>query len=157
MNIELQPIPLEDKPVLRNLMELCLHDSSEFNGDEVGEHGLFGYNYIDFYWVENGRFPFFVRVDGKLAGFVLVRTLDENTRSLAEFFILRKYRRKGIGRIVAHRVFNNFPGKWQIAQEAVNLPAQAFWRAVIGEYTNGRFQEITQAGWHGPIQEFHTP
>lgn len=157
MDIKLQPIPPEDKPVLRNLMELCLHDYSEFSGDEVGEHGLFGYSYIDFYWVENGRFPFFIRVDGKIAGFALVRTLNEDTCSLAEFFILRKYRRKGIGRKAAYQLFDQFPGKWQVAQEAVNLPAQAFWRRVIGDYTNGRFQEITQADWHGPTQEFHTP
>lgn len=135
MHIEIQSARVEDKPVLRNLMELCQHDYSEFNGSEVNEHGLFDYPYLDHYWTEPGRFPFLVRVAGKLAGFVLVRALeatgDEPMWEMAEFFILRKYRRQGIGRIVAHQVFARFAGKWRVMQEKGNLPAQAFWRRVI--------------------------
>ena len=88
---------IEEKPILRNLMELCQHDSSEFNGEDVGEHGLFTYRYLDHYWTEPGRFPFIVRVSGKLAGFAFVRAIGENKHSIAEFFIMRKYRRRGAG------------------------------------------------------------
>lgn len=41
MDIELQAIPFTHKSALRNLLELCQHDYSEFNGAEVNEHGLF--------------------------------------------------------------------------------------------------------------------
>jgi predicted acetyltransferase len=160
MNIEIHPASLEDKTLLRNLMELYAHDLSEFDQSDVDSHGLFGYKYIDHYWTEPGRYPFLVRVDGKLAGFVLVRTLDESgpnpTRSIAEFFILRKYRGKGTGKIVAHRIFSMFPGKWSVAQLDNNQPAQSFWRKVISEYTQGNFQEIWSDNeeWKGPIQTF---
>jgi len=158
MDIEIQAASNDDKPVLRHLLELCQHDYSEYNGDEVNEHGLFGYRYLDHYWSEQGRYPLLIRVSGRLAGFVLVRRLDSSdangTHSVAEFFILRKYRRQGIGQAVAQRVFDRFPGTWRVHQEASNLPAQAFWRTVISRYTGGKFREVREAGWNGPIQEF---
>ena len=66
MSVEILPAQLEDKPVLRHLLQLCLYDYSEFNGNEVNEHGLFDYPYLDSYWTESGRFPFLVWVEGKL-------------------------------------------------------------------------------------------
>jgi predicted acetyltransferase len=138
MNVEVLPAQVEDKPVLRHLLQLCLHDYSEFNGKDVNEQGLFDYPYLDYYWTESGRYPFLVRVEGKLAGFVLVRRLEaEGTEPLwqmAEFFILRKYRRQGIGQEVAYRVFDCFEGRWEVTQEKGNLPAQKFWQRVIEEY-----------------------
>lgn len=136
MKLEIVPAQVEDKPVLRHLLQLCLHDYSEFNGKDVNEHGLFDYPYLDHYWTEPGRYPFLVRVEETLAGFVLVRRLDEDEPlwQMAEFFILRKYRRRGIGREVAHQVFDRFKGRWEVTQEDGNLPAQAFWKQVIGEY-----------------------
>jgi len=159
MDVELELVSFEQKSVLHNLMELCQHDYSEFNGEEVNEHGLFGYRYLDHYWTEAGRYAYFVRAGGRLAGFALVRTLedgDSRAYSLAEFFILRKYRRQGVGGQAARRVFSLFAGAWRVHQEAQNLPAQAFWRKVIGEYTAGEFREVSEAGWEGPIQEFRS-
>ena len=43
MKIEILPAQVEDKPVLRHLLQLCLHDYSEFNGKEVNDCGLFDY------------------------------------------------------------------------------------------------------------------
>ena len=160
MEIELQLISFEHKNVLRNLMELCQHDYSEFSGDDINEHGLFDYRYLDNYWTESGRYPFFIRVPGKLAGFALFRELEtdqqEATYSLAEFFILRKYRRKRIGEQAACHLFDQFQGRWKVKQEAENIPAQRFWRAVIARYTQGTFQEVAEADWNGPIQLFST-
>ena len=114
------PAQVEDKPVLRHLLQLCLHDYSEFNGKEVNDCGLFDYPLPDL--LLDGRLGdiqfFGCDVEGKLAGFVLVRQLeaekDEPLWQMAEFFILRKYRRQGIGREVAHRVFDQFEGRWQV-------------------------------------------
>ena len=139
MNIEIQPASIEDKPVLQNLLQLCLHDYSEFNGKDVNAYGLFDYPYLDYYWTEPGRYPFLVRVGGKVAGFVLVRNLeadrDESLWQMAEFFILRKYRRQGIGRSVANWVCDRFEGQWEITQEEGNFPARAFWQKVMKERT----------------------
>ena len=161
VDVELEQVSFERKSVLYNLIELCQYDYSEFNGEGVNEHGLFGYRYLDHYWTEAGRYAYVVRAGGGLAGFALVRTLEEGddgpAYSLAEFFILRKYRRRGIGGRAAGRVFDLFPGLWRVHLEAQNLPAQAFWRKVIGEYTSGAFAEMSKEGREGPTQEFRSP
>jgi predicted acetyltransferase len=150
----------EDRAVLRNLLELCLHDLSEYSGQDVDEHGLYGYDYLDPYWTETGRHAFLVRVGGKLAGFALVRDVSAEVgtaaHSMAEFFIMRKYRRRGIGRVVAQRLFDRFPGRWRVAQEEGNRAAQAFWMEVISGYTGGRPRELQEEGWQGPTLQFES-
>ncbi len=161
MLIEVIEATPDQKPVLKNLLELYLYDFSEFTGDEVGEDGLYGYEPLEYYWNEPGRHAFLVRVDGKLAGFVLVNQYkvvpDEGeTHAMAEFFILRKHRKKGIGEEAARQVLDLFPGKWQVAQIVENPGATAFWRKVIGRYTRGRYTEVVADNprWQGPVQCF---
>ncbi|MFU1797711.1 GNAT family N-acetyltransferase [Paenibacillus azoreducens] len=152
-----------DKSTLRNLLELYKYDFSEFDPeDDLNENGLYEYMYLDHYWTEEGRHPFLFRVDGRLAGFALVRELEAKTKDLlplyemAEFFILRKYRRSGAGQQAAIGLFDRLPGRWKVAEVESNIPAQKFWRKVIGHYTNGKFEEISEKGWDGPIQCFET-
>lgn len=156
MNVQIVEAAIEDKPVLRRLLELYLYDFSQFDGCDVDEHGTFGYPYLDHYWTEAGRHPFLIRVDGKWAGFALVRQIDDEPprTEMAEFFIMRRYRGQGVGRQVATDLFDRFPGRWRVGQETGNMPAQAFWRDVIGRYTNGRFEEIQVQDWDGPMQTF---
>ena len=160
MNIEIRKAGIQEKPVLRNLTELYRYDSSEFDGEDVGEHGLFVYRYFDHYWTEPGRHAFIVRVSGRLAGFAMVRAIgageSEPIHQIAEFFIMRKYRRQRIGTTVARRILDMFPGRWRVAEEEANTPAQAFWRQVISRYTRGKFREIRDDEWDGPVQEFKT-
>jgi predicted acetyltransferase len=142
-------------------MELCQHDYSEFNGGDVDEDGCFGYRYLDYYWREPGRYPFLVRVSGKPAGFVLVRELGLNAdgqpvHEVAEFFILRKYRRRSIGQVVAQQVFAYFPGLWQLRVEADNQPAQAFWQGVVGRYDHGNVRTWIEERSGDRIYQFRT-
>lgn len=162
MNIEVKRLAIEEKSILRNLLELYQYDFSEFESEDLDEHGLFGYKYLDHYWTEDSRYPFIVKVDGKLAGFSLVRDLispgNTITHSMAEFFIMRKYRKQGIGKAVAHKVFDILPGNWRVSQVEKNFPAQNFWRKVISEYTNGNYHEIYQndEDWIGPVKTFNS-
>ena len=83
------------------MLELYLYDFSEFSKEDLAENGYFGYTYLDAYWQEAGRFPFFIRADGRLAGFILVRSCSEHNplpdpHNIAEFFVLKKYRRHGV-------------------------------------------------------------
>ncbi len=142
MDISIEPISIDDKSVLTRLMELYMHDFSPYSDNDVNEHGLFGYAHIDDYWNEEGRFPYLIRAGGKIAGFALVRSCCEysnppNPHTIAEFFILRKYRRQGIGTLAAARVFDMHRGGWEVSQWAQNIPAQKFWQAAIEGYTGG--------------------
>jgi predicted acetyltransferase len=161
MHIEVGPATVLERPILRHLMELYQYDFSEFDRADTGPLGLYDYPYLDHYWVEPERSPFLVRVDGNLAGFVLVArynylTGNKDTWVMAEFFIMRKYRHHGVGEHVARYIFNQFPGAWQVGQIIENLSAIAFWRKVITRYTHGNFQEhnLNNDNWRGPIQAF---
>lgn len=157
--ITLSLVPSTEKQMLGNLIQLYLHDLSDYTADDVDEHGLYRYSYFDAYWEEDGRFPFLIRVDGRIAGLALVRTLASGpkpTYQLAEFFILRKYRRQGVGRAAAVALFGRFPGSWEIQQEAANLGGQTFWRRIISNYTEGNYREVQHetAEHRGPVQFF---
>ncbi len=161
MGIDVSPAMVEERPLLRHLMELYQYDFSEFDGSDIGPYGLYDYPYLDHYWVEPERFPYLVRVEGNLAGFVLVArfnylTGQKDAYVLAEYFIMRKYRHQGVGELVACKIFDLFPGAWQVAQINENAPAIAFWHKVIARYTHGNYQEqhLDNEYWHGPVQFF---
>lgn len=161
MDIVIQEVPIEQKSVLRNLMELYIYDFTEFGPYDVDSHGLYGYKYLDHYWTEEGRHPFIVYVDGKIAGFVLVRRsfedyLNDYAYSISEFFIMKRYRGLGLGKKVATHIFNLFSGIWEVAEMETNKPAQVFWRKTINDFTKGNFEEVRNDNWNGPIQRFNT-
>jgi predicted acetyltransferase len=64
---------------------------------------------------------------------------------MGEFFIARQYRRLGFGKSVATALFDNFGGFWEVREMPTNGPAQAFWRSVIADYTDGAFTETREA------------
>lgn len=82
--------------------------------------------------------------------------VDGNERSITEFFVLRKYRKQGVGKQVAFEVFNRLPARWEVRVMQANVPAQVFWRKVMIEYTKGEFQEIglDNEVWTGPVFSF---
>ena len=144
-------------------MELYLYDFTEFDPADVDEDGLYGYYHLPHYWSEPGRQPFLIQVDGHWAGFVLVSQHSllgqPGVHTIAEFFVMRKYRRMGVGETAARLAFARFPGNWEVAEIAANLPAQAFWRQVISRLTGGSYTEVeldTEV-WQGPLQKFDFP
>ena len=150
MEICVEPILYEQKSVFIQMLELYNYDFSEFSNDDINEYGYFGYEHIDAYWNEEGRYPFFIRANAKLAGLVLERSCCEhnnlpNPHNIAEFFVMKKYRHKGVGRAAAMKIFDMFPGGWEISQWINNLPAHNFWSKVIAEYTNGNYDTFTAA------------
>lgn len=160
MKIEILQPTIEQRNILRNLMELYQYDFSTFEFEDVNEEGLYGYKHLDNYWTIPGHFPFLIKVDGKFAGFALVReiaTLVSNSPSyfkISEFFIMKKYRKEGIGKKFAFYLFNLFSGAWEVAELENNLTAQRFWRNVISEYTDSNYSEVQKDDWPGPIQLF---
>ncbi|HEY2810976.1 MAG TPA: hypothetical protein VGJ00_06270 [Rhabdochlamydiaceae bacterium] len=60
---------------------------------------------------------------------------------IGEFFIISKFQGKGIGRIVAEKVFNQFPGVWETSQIPENTAAIEFWNKVVSQYSHGQFEK----------------
>ena len=161
LSIQLWRAGQVDRERFLRLYELYSYDFSEIYQLDVDELGSYGHKDLIGCWSEQDRYPILFRVDEMLGGFAIVDhrsylTGDSNTWDMAEFFVLRKYRRLGVGSFVAMRLFDMFPGRWEVRQAAKNLGAQAFWRCVISEYTNQAFSEVVlhDERWQGPVQYF---
>ncbi len=157
MTIQILKASAENKRVISNLMQLYMYDFSEFTRSDVEANGLFAaYPGLEDYWSEeNQRFPYILRSEEMYIGFVFVRKIETPEKSyfsIAEFFILRKYRRKGFGRMVAKEIFNLHRGIWEIFQMEANKAAQVFWKEIIAEYTKGLYTERTEN--NRTIQQF---
>lgn len=147
MNIVLKKVKFEDKQILSNLLELYQYDFSEFDHADVNFHGLYGYRYLDHYWTEPGRYPLLIMVDEVIAGFIMVSDFcylcePGEARSISEFFVLKKYRRQGVGREAAVAVFEMFRGRWEVLQHPENLNSMEFWESVISDYSRGEYRKL---------------
>jgi predicted acetyltransferase len=145
LTVTLEPARADQARLLGRLLELYLHDLSDVFAIQVGPDGRFGYEHLPRYFEEaDRRFAFLLRAGSGLAGFALVKrgseaTDDPTDLDLAEFFVLRGLRRSGIGRRAAFALFDRIPGSWVVRVADANRRGLPFWRAVVPEYTRGRF------------------
>lgn len=151
MKVELIAATVESKPVIINLARFYAYELSKYCGDnapgsEFPEDGLYVahevYFNFDSYWKKPGYFPFIVRVNNELAGFVLVDkkgSTPDVDWYMAEFFIVAKFQGMGVGRNIATQIFDKFPGVWEVMQMPENIPAIKFWEVVVGDYTKQHY------------------
>jgi predicted acetyltransferase len=150
--VTLTQVPESQRKIITNLIQLYKYDFSEFaevgsRYGEVGPDGRFTYEGLDSYWREDGWVPLTVEANGRLAGFVLVNRWSALNRLLdhavAEFFVLRKYRRIGVGSRAANVLFERWPGRWEVAVARYNKPALSFWRKAIRAAVDSTVEEYT--------------
>jgi len=142
MNIELQQIIIEDKPLLNQL--LTDYQKEILKKDIVDE-----YKHTNSYWEKPGRYPYFVLINN-------YNILETKAKSISEFYIKKEFRKQDIGKTAAIKAFKLFPGKWEVGELRENVPAHSFWRKVIEEYTGNKFEEIDLSNekWDGFVQTF---
>src|SRR4030095_8700708 len=102
MKIELRQARSHEFSILERLMQLYLYDFAAIDDCAIAADGRYGNaTTIESFWKDPQMTSFFVRVDGVLAGFVLVRDgayfAGAGTRDISEFFILRRPRRLRVG------------------------------------------------------------
>jgi predicted acetyltransferase len=126
--------------LLGELLELYVQELSAVFTDVVpGPDGRFSYPRLPLYWSEpDRRFAFVIRSNGQVAGFALATrgspaAEDPDVFDVAEFFVLREYRRSGVGRLAALLLWERFPGTWTVRVAEANRNGLAFWDDVIGE------------------------
>ncbi|KAA6460216.1 GNAT family N-acetyltransferase [Acidobacteria bacterium AB60] len=154
--VDLVPATSADEPIVANLLQLYIYDFSEIIALEVGADGRFAYPQLPRYWSESSRYPFLAAVHGRWAGLVFVRAEAEPVPvwDMAEFFVMRGYRRQGVGTRLAHLAFQRFPGEWQVRVMESNYAARHFWERAIEEFT-GRPPESTRADADGGLRHVY--
>lgn len=130
------------RDLLAGLLQLYLHDLSAVEGWEVDESGSFGDDDLNGCWTDDWRHPFVIRASGKVAGFAIVDqgsdvTTDPSVFDMAEFFVLRRWRRQGVGREATRQLLARFPGRWEVRPFPGYRPGEEFWRRVCHECATG--------------------
>lgn len=149
--IKLISASLAQYPIIQNMTRFYVYDMSECMGFDpdwaLSEEGL--YTCFDFkkYWHEPNTFPFLVKYDDELVGFVIIDKkgkFPQTDFNMTQFFIIKRFARKGVGTAVAEQCFKQFRGIWEVMVMPRNENAYRFWRRVIKEFTNHHFQEFTK-------------
>jgi predicted acetyltransferase len=130
-DVALIEVTEDDKAVLANLLQLYRYDLSAIRSYELTDHGTYIYRFLDHYFLDADRDAFLLRHLGMLAGFVMSRELPTGEREVAEFFVVRKHRRTGVGTRAAHALFALHPGRWIVAFDDHNADGAAFWPDVV--------------------------
>jgi|SRR5450432_17459 len=128
----------ESESVLRNLFQHYLRDMAAWF-DEVEANSDGGYSY-DFSTIWESYDVYLAKAGDAVAGFALIGWAGEflegeEGRDVHEFFVLRGFRREGMGRAMATHLWNAYRGEWLVRVLEANAPGLAFWRAAIGSFT----------------------
>jgi predicted acetyltransferase len=119
-------------------------------GDSASEFGDRQPDIMARWFADDSSYPLLILRDQEPQGFALVskptmKRSDVDYR-MAEFFVVKRSRRHGVGREAAELIFNRFDGRWEIVEFMRNQAAVAFWRNIVGQYTHGRFNEAVLQG-----------
>jgi predicted acetyltransferase len=139
MEISIVSVAKEEKEILRNLLEKYDFEFSQYHKLDVNNLGLYGYDYLDNYWTEKNRFPYFIKVDDKLAGFIMVDDYPieglQTNWTMSNFFVMYKYRNLGVGSFCVNYMFDKHKGQWGLMYHPKNITSKNFWNKVVREYT----------------------
>jgi predicted acetyltransferase len=160
-NVNIQTATPVDRPALQRMLELYQHDLSDLWDQDLDAQGTYGYNLNRYFDASPTCHAFIALAEHRYAGFALVDRavkVGSDGHWMDQFFVLKKYRRSGLGQALATHAFNALPGAWEVGQMTGNLAAQAFWRRVIAQHTEGRFEEhrLTSGWWQGVVQRFES-
>lgn len=157
----------DEATIIANLMQFYIHDFSElwFDREVEGElepDGRYSdYPGLEAYWRDPSHEAWLIRIGGRPAGFALVSDVAHSQtpidRSVAEFFVVRKHRRRGVGLAAAHALFNSAWGVWEAATVRRNTAARAFWRRAAETYPGVRDiaeEDRQDALWDGAVLTF---
>jgi predicted acetyltransferase len=131
----------ESDILLRNLFEHYCHDMSEWFDVDTLADGSYSYDTASVWASEHE--VYLATAGSSIAGFAVIGSAadwlgDIGAWDVDEFFVLRKFRRRGVGKQMAALVWNGHPGEWLVRVLEANAPAVLFWRTAVGSYKEER-------------------
>lgn len=147
-NFRVNRIDRSSDAVLANLFEHYIHDMAEWFAVDTKPDGRYAYP-TETIW-ERGLDVFLAYAGEIPIGFGIVGSAqawsgEVKRRDLHEFFVIRRYRRHGVGQALANHIWDKYPGPWLVRVLQGNLPALPFWRGIVAEYTGTKYREEVRA------------
>jgi predicted acetyltransferase len=141
---ELVDATLGDLAVMETMATYYVYDISEYVGDEPGwafpETGLYEGPEMRPYFEDPATHPYFIRVKGELAGFAIVDDKGSGPEiefNMAQFFVHRKFKGRGIAADAAGQCFARYSGLWEVNVIPLNRGAFHFWSRIIPKSAKG--------------------
>ena len=126
-DLSISKIGPEFDVALRDLFQHYMRDMSEwFEANACDASAI----------LEKGYDAYLAKVGDSPAGFALVGSAGEwaggmSAYDVHEFFVLREFRRRGVGHSMAALIWDERPGPWLVRVLEANGPAVLFWRNAI--------------------------
>ncbi|MCM2387368.1 GNAT family N-acetyltransferase [Streptomyces albipurpureus] len=140
MRVEVVPAAERDRDVLGNLLQFYLYDFSELRDLDVTPQGGFAYHFLDDFLKERDREACLFKAGEILVGFSMTRQLDDSSREMSKFFVLRRHRRHGMGKAAAQQVLRRHPGHRTLSFDRANHAAAHFWPPLVSHLASGPVQ-----------------
>lgn len=135
---------------------MYLYEFTNILDFNLNDEGFYTFDNFSLYWTDANKYPFLVYVDGEIAGFVLVQkgspiSDDKDIWDIDEFFVMRKFRRQGVGVSIVNLIWQRFKGPWQVRVLHKNTEALKFWEYAIhkfaGDQLNKTDFDMNNNGW----------
>ena len=150
-NITLRAIAPGEEGALAQLFQLYCYDNSAWSSEDVLADGR--YDVCDAALAEYvhvpGQTAAWIEVDGALAGFFVTEPVMAGAvpvQELSDFFILKKYRRRGLALEVLRRVLLGSDKTWLVAMFRADAAACAFWQQAFARLPFARVEPWHDAG-----------
>ena len=128
LNISLYKAGINDKGLLDNLLQLYLHDLSEFIAIDVGPNGKYEQSLSSQYVSSFDKSAFIIHAEYHIIGFVLVEPSGSDLK-VNDLFVLNMWRGKGVGSSVVENLLKQ--GKTLVSQfNSKNELAKFFWNNI---------------------------
>lgn len=149
----------DNASVLAQLTQFYLHDISEFSGAEPEQSGLFNESGLGD--SDDTRRTFLIYLRSVPAGFLSYERCTRANEAfqgcrLRHMFIIRGYRRLGIGEEIARMLFELHHGPWEAVVAESNEPGTHFVRQVVRRYTFKNYRELNSADGKHRVFEFQS-
>ena len=152
--VKIEQVTQRERDVLWRYLQFYIYDMSRFTGAQP-DGGAFPYGQFDAYWREGERrSAWWAKVGGEIAGFALVRFDGQGgCHEIAEFFVVNRWRRRGVGLSFARQLLGRFPGPWRLHELANNKGAIAFWHRVLDGFAPYTEAPLTYPDGLGRIEQ----
>ncbi len=145
--IDLIPATHQDYPVIQNMAQFYVYDSSRECGFSMSEKGQYEPSDYKDYFEGSIKKAFLIKVNDELAGFSLLNKIGiskDTDWKIDQFFILAKFQGKGIGKKIAKQIWKTHRGTWEVSVIPKNKSAYVFWRKTISDFTGNKYSEETK-------------
>ena len=144
-NMTLRAVAPGEERALAQLFQLYCYDNAAWSGEDVLADGR--YDVCDVGLAEYvhapGHTAVWIEVDGALAGFFITESGMAGklpVQEFSDFFILNKYRRRGLALEVVRRVLLGSEQTWMVATFRADAAAGAFWRQAFARLPFARIE-----------------